>query len=264
MTSDDALVFGAGIRRALPLVGRATEARAESAFSALGAPDAALRLVAAPDVTCELKVALGPGWSRVWLARPTGTLESHVLAPGTSVWGVRLRPGVTVSPRAVEAAMRSRAFADLARAPRTDDRTLEASRTIEHVLAVARIDERVALALDAAHDGRAGTVEALAELLRATPRHVGRLFAEALGLAPKRVLSVLRVRRALGIARARPASSWAAIAAEAGYADQSHLGRAFRALLGQSPDAFLRAHGSVDGQRGSRLGSAASSGQAHE
>jgi AraC-like DNA-binding protein len=234
-----ALVFGSGDRALVTLIGRATEARASSGFVAIGT-EAECVIVSAPDVAFELKLGVGPGWSEVWVSAPTDMRETHVLRPHTQVWGLRLVPGVLVSGRAVASATSSRAHRDFLRATRHDDRAVEAMRVAEHVLSVSRVDDRVRVAMEAADRADVTSVEALADLTRTTPRHLGRVFARTLGIAPKRALAVLRLRRALGLARARDVS-WGMIAAAAGYADQSHLGRDFRALLGASPEAFLRA-----------------------
>ena len=236
----EALVFGPGERASLTLVGRATEQRATSAFVSIGQRARSSEVVSAPDVACELKIGLGAGWSRVWLSPASETRETHVLRASAEVWGVRLVPGVRVSPRVVAGAMESRAHRDFLRAPRHADRVVEAMRVAEHVLSLARVDDRVRDAMQAADRVEATTVEALADLVHVSPRHLGRMFAEVVGVAPKRALAILRLRRALRLARSR-ALSWARVAAEAGYADQSHLGRELRALLGQSPEAFLRA-----------------------
>ena len=234
------LVFGPGERASLTLVGRATEQRATGAFVSIGQHARSSEVVSAPDVASELKIGVGAGWSRVWLSPASETRETHLLGAGTEVWGVRLVPGVRVSARALAGAIESRAHADFLRAPRHTDRAVETMRVAEHVLSLARVDERVRDAMEAADRVEATTVEALADLVHASPRHLGRIFAEVVGVAPKRALAILRLRRALRLARSR-AFSWARVAAEAGYADQSHLGREFRALLGQSPEAFLRA-----------------------
>ena len=236
----EALVFGPSERASLTLVGRATEQRATSAFVSIGDSMRSVEVISAPDVASELKIGVGPGWSRVWVSPASETRETHVLGPGTEVWGVRLVPGVRVSSRAVAGAIESRAHCDFLRAPRQPDRALEAMRVAEHVLSLARVDDRVRDAMEAADRAEATTVEALADLVRVSPRHLGRRFAEALGIAPKRALAILRLRRALRLARSG-ALSWGIVAADAGYADQSHLGREFRALLGASPEAFLRA-----------------------
>lgn len=54
------------------------------------------------------------------------------------------------------------------------------------------------------------------------------------GLSPKRVLRIERLHRALTSSQARSAR-WARIAARAGFADQAHMIREFRDLLGESP-----------------------------
>jgi AraC-like DNA-binding protein len=62
---------------------------------------------------------------------------------------------------------------------------------------------------------------------------------ETLGLGPKPIARMLRFRRACAMAR-RGGSGWAGIAAEAGYADQAHLVRDFRAFAGEPPTAWAR------------------------
>ena len=97
---------------------------------------------------------------------------------------------------------------------------------------------------------RLHTVRELADWLQTTPRSLrDRMYQEA-GLSPKRLLRVLRLHAALHAAWRRDASgashrSWAEIAYRAGYADQAHLTREVRALLGETPSAW-RARGSAD------------------
>jgi len=85
--------------------------------------------------------------------------------------------------------------------------------------------------------GETPTVRALAARGGLTVRAVERLFAAEVGLPPKSLLRIARIQRALGLARAAPALHWAAIAARAGYYDQSHLTREFHALVGRAPSA---------------------------
>lgn len=63
-------------------------------------------------------------------------------------------------------------------------------------------------------------------------------YRAACGLAPKRHADVLRLQRVLHAAPVRP--SWAALAADAGYADQSHLSRQFMRLAGMTPGQYRR------------------------
>jgi len=65
-----------------------------------------------------------------------------------------------------------------------------------------------------------------------------------IGLSPKRVMRIQRLHRALWAARPRTLS-WATIAHSSGYADQAHLTRECRSLLGDTPVQWL-ARGSAD------------------
>jgi AraC-like DNA-binding protein len=57
-----------------------------------------------------------------------------------------------------------------------------------------------------------------------------------IGLSPKRTLRVLRLHSALH--ERRRGRSWAQVAYAAGYADQAHLTRELRSLLGETPSAW--------------------------
>jgi AraC-like DNA-binding protein len=63
-------------------------------------------------------------------------------------------------------------------------------------------------------------------------------FRLAVGASPKQYCSILRVRQALGCYRAN--MNLAELASEAGYYDQSHFIREFRAVTGETPQRFLR------------------------
>lgn len=65
-----------------------------------------------------------------------------------------------------------------------------------------------------------------------------RRFSAAVELSPKELARLRRVRASA--TDALHGAGWAAIAAERGYADQAHLVREFRDLLGLPPEAFRR------------------------
>ena len=69
-------------------------------------------------------------------------------------------------------------------------------------------------------------------------RAIQRTFEHEIGLAPKALMRIARVQRALRLARTLPELSWASIGARAGYFDQSHLVREFRDLVGCVPTEF--------------------------
>jgi AraC-like DNA-binding protein len=81
----------------------------------------------------------------------------------------------------------------------------------------------------------------LAELARATgltDYAVLRGFRRATGIPPHRYLTQLRVRRAGELLRA--GHSPVMVARAVGFADQSHLNRHFRRLVGVTPGTFTR------------------------
>lgn len=77
-------------------------------------------------------------------------------------------------------------------------------------------------------------VAPLAALCGKSRRQFERQFLDAVGLSPKRFAEALRFQRALTL---MAQANWplAQIAAELGYADQSHFSRAFARLYGQPP-----------------------------
>jgi AraC-like DNA-binding protein len=97
-----------------------------------------------------------------------------------------------------------------------------------------RYDERVRL-----HE--------LAEVAHLSPYRLNRLFREEIGVPPHRYQLDLRIDRAKALlARGE---SIAAVAAAVGFADQSHLTRHFRRLVGLPPSHYGK---NVQDRRGSR------------
>src|SRR2546423_1333252 len=81
-------------------------------------------------------------------------------------------------------------------------------------------------------------VAALAADLGASERQLNRRCLAALGYGPKTLHRILRLRRFLALARAS-AATLAAVAADAGYADQAHLARDCQSLAGLPPSRLL-------------------------
>lgn len=80
----------------------------------------------------------------------------------------------------------------------------------------------------------------LATRLGTTDRQLQRLFAEHVGLGPKWVIKRCRVHEAVERATRSPEVDWADLAAQLGYADQSHLVRDFTAAVGTSPGRYAK------------------------
>lgn len=98
-----------------------------------------------------------------------------------------------------------------------------------------------ALELVAARGGRV-SVEALAQRAHLSPRRLRYVMRRSSGITPKFASRVARLASAVGRAGAG-ADSWADVAAEAGYHDQSHLVRDFRDLMNTTPTAWLDEEG---------------------
>ncbi len=77
-------------------------------------------------------------------------------------------------------------------------------------------------------------------MLETSPRQLHRRFVAAVGYGPKTFQRVLRLQRVLALVARSRRESLAALAAEAGYADQAHMSRELRALTGQSPSVLLQ------------------------
>lgn len=99
---------------------------------------------------------------------------------------------------------------------------------------VRAVHPAVAHAL-ARFDERADVGEVVADT-GLSHRRFSTVFQQAVGLAPKRYCRVLRFQHAIaGVAAGAPLG---AVALDAGYSDQAHLTREFRALAGVSPGAY--------------------------
>ena len=111
---------------------------------------------------------------------------------------------------------------------------------------LARLDRTPGTAADVAHAWRrlaaahgGVAIAGLAEELGWSRRRFGQRFREHVGLAPKPAARVLRFRRVLELLGRTDGPGLAAIAQDAGYYDQAHLNRDFRAYTGVSPRAYL-------------------------
>ncbi|MER5964406.1 helix-turn-helix domain-containing protein [Streptomyces sp. NPDC002057] len=87
--------------------------------------------------------------------------------------------------------------------------------------------------------GTAGTlpIHAVAARTQWSRRQLEIRFREQIGLTPKRLARALRLDRAIGLLSA--GGGQAETAAVAGFCDQAHLAREFRALTGMPPGLFL-------------------------
>ena len=95
-------------------------------------------------------------------------------------------------------------------------------------------------AIEAIHDEKAGStgLRQLAEIAGLSPFHFIGQFRKATGMTPHQYVLSLRIARARRmLLKGLPAGQ---VATEVGFADQSHLTRAFRKFVGSTPAAFAR------------------------
>jgi AraC-like DNA-binding protein len=189
----------------------------------------------------------------LWLSGPETTSWSRGYPPGTAAVGVGFRPGVgppmlgLAASDLRDARVRldelwgGRDARELAErvAAESDDR--ERARVLEgavrRLAASARpVDE---VALEVAARLNQPSVASVRELARATglsARQLHRRCVAAFGYGPAVLARILRLRRALQLARAAEAPSHLAeLAAMAGYFDQQHLAHDVRAIMGTTP-----------------------------
>lgn len=193
---------------------------------------------------------------RVLLAGPATVAQPADLPAGAVVVGLRLRPGAAQALLGVPAnAVRDQSpdLADLwpgrlpweagvvaeATGPRGRLRalcTLLAVRLAEAAPPDLLVRHAVALV-------RTGTptVAGLADATGLTSRQLLRRFDAAVGYGPKRLQRIVRLQRVLALHGAAPGTPLAQLAVAAGYADQAHLTRDWRALTGAAPGALLAA-----------------------
>lgn len=225
----------------------------------IGAGEALLRHRVLPDGCADI---VWIGETPPVVAGPATGPVVVPLAPRTIVVGVRLRPGaasVVLGAPASELLDRDTPLRDIW------GRDADAlSRVIERSSVEARLAAAEAVLAGRLADARPldpvigagsrwlarhpeGRIAHLARFLDIGERRLRRRFATAVGYGPKTLQRVLRLQRALALAGrgARSPVSLAALAAEAGYADQAHMSRDVRTLTGRSPGDLLRGSAST-------------------
>jgi len=216
-------------------------------------------LVSIPRPETHLVVRFGPSAHHGLDAHAFGARDrTHrkLIRAGQRSITARLRIGATEAVLGAPAAAiagRIVALADLWGAPETEQlrerlasapTTLAAAQILESAIASRLALSRpsrapTALTLAAAQKLTCASVNAVADDLGVSERHLRRLFHESVGMAPKAFSKLARFHRALQAMRQERGASWASIAAEAGYYDQAHLIAEFRTIAGATPRALL-------------------------
>lgn len=109
-------------------------------------------------------------------------------------------------------------------------------RALEEAVGTAPVDPWATAVVASARRGE--PVSALAARLGVGERQLHRRALRSFGYGPKTLARVLRMGRAVGLAR--DGVAFAEVAAECGYADQAHLAREVRGLAGVTLGALTR------------------------
>ncbi len=92
-----------------------------------------------------------------------------------------------------------------------------------------------------AGSGGCRRIGAISRSAGVSERHLISRFRESVGASPKFLARIVRFQRVLALVRDHMRVSRSAIAAEAGFFDESHMIREFQLLAGATPSAYLRA-----------------------
>ena len=79
----------------------------------------------------------------------------------------------------------------------------------------------------------------LADVACLSNKQFGRVFAEYVGATPKEFLRIVRMQRALYTLQCQPGISFAQLAYECGFFDQSHMIKEFKLFSGYTPAEYL-------------------------
>lgn len=79
----------------------------------------------------------------------------------------------------------------------------------------------------------------LANITCLSEKQFCRIFSDNIGLSPKEFLRIIRIQRALSILQNSPKVSFAQLAYDCGYTDQSHMIKEFIKYSGSTPKVFL-------------------------
>lgn len=223
-----------------------------SAVMSVWTATTATRREVLPD-GCVSVAWLEPG--ELWLCGPAPVATMFRRPAGREIVGLDLRPGVAprvLGPRAVHAMLTS-GFVPMidavepdivatvaAAVAGTDDRSAALTDAIAPLIVAAPEPDPLETALTAALTRRPATsINAIADEIAVSPRHLRRLAQELYGLPPTTLSRIVRLQSFLRIGRAHPDRSLSQVASDAGYFDHAHLCREARSIANRPPSAIL-------------------------
>lgn len=205
-----------------------------------------------PDGCVDVLWIAGRG---VTVCGPETSAWSFTMPVDTDAVGIRFRPGVApgvLSASGAELRDSRVELADLFGSSSAGhlvdrlDHATDSSDRLELLQSAARRwagqrrrTDELSIRIGAALGARSWTVGELADAASLTERQLRRRCLDAFGYGPSTLRAILRLQRFMRLARARPHAGLAALAADAGYADQAHLTRECRKIAAQTPRELL-------------------------
>jgi len=227
-------------------------------FLGLDGPLAPTFADAQTSLLFPLGVVLGAnGWHSCSPGHATAmgavTRATQPAAERSAMIGVYLRPRGCAAPLGASARELSDRIAPLSDlwkdvtfgADRPSFEAVEALlvRRLRAVSPPARALHIAELASHVRRSAGAVSVTEMADLAGVSRQHLGRLFLEYVGVSPKSYARLARFRAVLRLLKTRKRSSgWSGLAADLGYADQSHLIAEFREFTSFTPEELVRGY----------------------
>jgi len=172
-------------------------------------------------IRSTMGVVFRPGGARRFFAAALDEFAGAVV-PIESVWG------------------RTALVDRLREAPSVDERFAILEAELARQMAAGEPHPGVRSAIESMHRAPSlAQVRTLAAEAGISRRRFSQLFREQIGLPPKLYCRVRRFQAVVRQAARGGPVDWAAVAADGGYADQSHLTHEFREFSGMAPGAYL-------------------------
>ena len=229
----------------------ALAAHFQCVWSNVLAPGDGDRVAVVPDGCVDITWIDG----ELTVAGPDVVVAVSPITPGSSVIGVRFRPGAATTwlgapmSELVGGRVPLRDFwgvraEEIARMIGDGPSTAERMRRLEAALCPIAPDRDpppdMGFVFNALKSESAGPgMSVILDRLDVSPRTLRRRCQDAFGYGPKTLDRILRFQRFLNLARQAKAPRLAALAFEAGYADQAHLTREVRRLSSLSPATIV-------------------------
>jgi AraC-like DNA-binding protein len=189
------------------------------------------------------------------IAAPDAITRRVQLRDGMVLTGIRLRPGAwhaVFGCPAFQFLNGGTLLSDIAPGARQLHQAVLQASNLAHRLAAleawtrdalvhATSDDHTIIAACRGLSGPVVAISAVADSLDWNVRTMHRRFLAACGYGPKHFQKIMRIQAVLRAAQAIPSASLAELAIAAGFADQAHMTRDFRAITGLTPADYFRA-----------------------